>query len=209
VTVSGNSDALFRLIVAAELAAIVGVRAWYSFFNVGEAVRDRSRGGAEAAWFTTGLAVLALLHFGAVLAYIAWPPILAWSTIPVAEPIRWAVLAVSCAGVVGELWAAVSLGAGYSPRLRVAEKQALITIGTYRWIRHPLYAFGLPLMVGWGVAAGNWFIATTGLLIILLVMLIRVPREEAMMLGVFGESYRAYMSRTGRFVPRWRPVRGR
>jgi len=35
-------------------------------------------------------------------------------------------------------------------------------------------------------------------------MIIRVPREESMMVEGFGESYRQYMKRTGRFIPRLR-----
>jgi len=197
----------FRLIIAAELAAMAGVRSYYSFFQGRGAAHQRLPGGSEAISFTTALVILALLHFGAVLAYVAWPPMLAWSMLRVAEWIRWVAIVISCAGAAGEIWAAISLGASYSPLLRVSKEQVLITAGAYRWIRHPLYAFGLPLMVGWGVAAANWFIIATGTLVILLAMLIRAPREEAMMLGAFGESYRAYIGRTGRFVPRLQSTR--
>jgi protein-S-isoprenylcysteine O-methyltransferase Ste14 len=33
-------------------------------------------------------------------------------------------------------------------------------------------------------------------------LLWRVPREEQMMVEVFGDEYRAYMQRTGRFLPK-------
>jgi protein-S-isoprenylcysteine O-methyltransferase Ste14 len=33
-------------------------------------------------------------------------------------------------------------------------------------------------------------------------LLLRVPREERMMLDEFGPEYAAYMQRTGRFLPR-------
>ena len=109
----------------------------------------------------------------AVLAYIAWPSALAWSVVRVAEPIRWVAIVVSCTGAVGEIWAAISLGASYSPLLSVGKEQVLITAGAYRWIRHPLYVFGLPLMTGWGVAARNWFITATGNTGAVLAMIIR------------------------------------
>jgi protein-S-isoprenylcysteine O-methyltransferase Ste14 len=198
---TGDSDIVFRLIVAAELLVLFGVRAYYSFLR-STGTERASRGGPESILLTVTLAILALLHFGALLAYIVWPSVLAWSAVAVAEPLRWAGIVVSCAGAAGEIWAAVSLGASYSPLLRVSEEQALITTGAYRWIRHPLYAFGLPLMVGWGIAAASWFITATGIVVILVAMLLRAPHEEAMMLGAFGERYREYMGRTGRFVPR-------
>ena len=107
-------------------------------------------------------------------------------------------------GAAGEIWAAVALGPSYSPVLRVAEERRVVTAGPYRWVRHPLYAFWLPTMGGWGVAAGNWFILVTGAVLILVLTIVRVPREEAMRLEGFGETYRRYMTRTGRFVPRLR-----
>ena len=35
-------------------------------------------------------------------------------------------------------------------------------------------------------------------------MLVRTPREERMLLARFGDDYRAYMARTGRYLPRLR-----
>ncbi len=45
----------------------------------------------------------------------------------------------------------------------------------------------------------------SGLASALLVQLVRVPREEQMMIEHFGDEYRAYMQRTGGIIPRlWR-----
>jgi protein-S-isoprenylcysteine O-methyltransferase Ste14 len=106
--------------------------------------------------------------------------------------------------MAGEIWSAVALGTSYSPLLRVADENVVVTAGPYRWIRHPLYAFWLPLMAGWGVATANWFIVASGTALLAVLVVIRVPREEAMMLQGFGESYRRYMTHTGRFIPRLR-----
>jgi protein-S-isoprenylcysteine O-methyltransferase Ste14 len=61
----------------------------------------------------------------------------------------------------------------------------------------------------WGVAQAlllqNWIASWAGLVMFLPLYLLRVPREERMMLEEFGEEYRAYMNRTGRVVP---PLRG-
>ena len=37
----------------------------------------------------------------------------------------------------------------------------------------------------------------------LVILVARVPREEQMMLDQFGDEYREYMKRTGRFLPKW------
>jgi protein-S-isoprenylcysteine O-methyltransferase Ste14 len=196
------ADAPLRLIIGAQLVAIGVVRAYFGAPRDKENGEPSARGRSESAWLTGTLAMIALLHFGAILACLADPSLLLWSAFEVGEPIRWIGIVVSCLGVAGEIWSAVSLGASYSPLLRIAEKRVVVTAGPYRWVRHPLYAFWLPVIVGWGVAACSWFIIVSGTVLIFVLAVIRVPREEVMMLQGFGESYRRYMTRTGRFVPR-------
>ena len=55
----------------------------------------------------------------------------------------------------------------------------------------------------WGFAliAANWFIGLAALLVLAL-LLVRLPREEAGLIERFGDEYRAYMKRTGRLLPR-------
>ena len=58
----------------------------------------------------------------------------------------------------------------------------------------------------WGIAQAlllqNWVAGWAGLALFTPLYVLRVPREERMMLDQFGEEYRAYMDRTGRVVPR-------
>jgi len=204
-----HGDVPFRLIIASELLTMGGVRAYYSLSRTGEPAQNGSPRRAESAWLTATLGALAVLEFGSVFVYLANPSFMEWSAFEVAAPIRWIGTLISCLGAAGEVWAAISLGRSYSPLLRVSEERVVVTSGPYRWIRHPLYAFGLPMMAGWGVAGRNWFILATGTILVLLLMIIRAPREEAMMLDGFGESYRRYMTRTARFVPRPRSAQGK
>jgi len=204
----GYGESLFRLIIGVQLAAMGGVRAYYSAPRSKQGDEPGSRPRGESPWLTATLGILALLHFGGVFVYLANPSFLAWSTFEAAEPIQRIGILMSCLGAVGEIWAAIALGASYSPLLTVAEERVVVEAGPYRWIRHPLYAFFLPLMAGWGLAARNWFILGTGTILIVVLTTVRVPLEEAMMLEAFGESYRRYMTHTGRFTPRLRRGRG-
>jgi protein-S-isoprenylcysteine O-methyltransferase Ste14 len=43
-------------------------------------------------------------------------------------------------------------------------------------------------------------LAAAGTIVLLLV---RTPKEEQMMLSKFAERYREYMKHTGRYLPRW------
>ena len=199
-------DLWFRGILAAQLLAMAGVRAFFGAPGARESLRTSPAPRAESTWLTTLLGLIALLHFGGIVAYLADPALLRSSAFEAGAAIRWLGIALSCLGVAGEIWAAVALGSSYSPTLRVSSERALVTSGPYRWIRHPLYAFWMPVMVGWGLAAGSWFVLASGTVLILVLRIVRVPREEAMMVVGFGESYRRYAARTGRFLPRFRAL---
>jgi protein-S-isoprenylcysteine O-methyltransferase Ste14 len=94
------------------------------------------------------------------------------------------------------------LGRNWSPSLELRERHELVTEGVYRSVRHPMYAS----MWLWGVAQAlllqNWIAGWVSLVMFMPLYLLRVPREERMMLDEFGEEYRAYMNHTGRVIPR-------
>lgn len=61
-------------------------------------------------------------------------------------------------------------------------------------------------MLSWAIAlsllTANWiFVALAGLTMIGLI--IRVPKEEQMMIEAFGDEYKAYMQHTGKFFPKY------
>lgn len=47
----------------------------------------------------------------------------------------------------------------------------------------------------------NWFIGLASV-IVLALLAIRTPKEEEMLIERFGDQYREYRARTGRFLPR-------
>ena len=96
------------------------------------------------------------------------------------------------------------LDSNWSPSLEIGEQHTLITHGVYGKIRHPMYASQLL----WGLAQAlllqNWIAGLTGMLGFVLLYVVRVPREEQMMLDHFGDAYRAYAAQTARIVPQLR-----
>jgi len=95
-----------------------------------------------------------------------------------------------------------ALGRNWSVSLDVRENHELVTEGIYRRVRHPMYsAFWL-----WAIAQAlllpNWIAGFAGLVGFGILFFGRVAREERMMLQTFGDSYREYMARTGRVLPR-------
>ena len=60
----------------------------------------------------------------------------------------------------------------------------------------------------------SWVLVSANLLFLVyyvfsvLLIVVRIPKEERMMLEQFGEEYRVYMKRTGRLLPRFRQQNG-
>jgi len=94
------------------------------------------------------------------------------------------------------------MGASWRIGIDPDEKTKLIVSGAYRYLRHPIYSLSILLMLGTLAA-----IPTPALLMVAVIhctlMQIEARREEGHMLRVHGETYRAYMQTTGRFVPKF------
>ncbi len=68
-------------------------------------------------------------------------------------------------------------------------------------MRHPLYTVGSSFFASLSVVAANWFMGLASV-VVLLMLLVRLPKEEEKLIERFGDEYRAYMKRTGRLLPR-------
>ena len=65
-----------------------------------------------------------------------------------------------------------------------------------------MYSVFVLMCMGFGLLSANWLMGGMTLGAISIVMIFRTPLEEKMLLDFFGEPYRAYMQRTGRYLPR-------
>ncbi|MCB0837081.1 MAG: isoprenylcysteine carboxylmethyltransferase family protein [Bacteroidetes bacterium] len=135
------------------------------------------------------------------IAYMVYPPAMAWAKIGLPEGFRWAGIALGFICVPLIYWLFSSIGSGISPTSATRQEHKLITKGPYRWVRHPLYTIGASNFVAFGLIADNWFIILLGIFTFI-IMAIRTPKEEANLIEKFGEEYKAYMQKTGRFFPR-------
>jgi protein-S-isoprenylcysteine O-methyltransferase Ste14 len=76
----------------------------------------------------------------------------------------------------------------------------LVTVGAYKYIRHPLYSS--LLFLAWGIFFKNVSLLTTLLAVVATVSLVATARvEEQENVAKFGDSYTAYMQQTKMFVP--------
>lgn len=144
----------------------------------------------------------ALLMYGSILVYLIYPPLLDWAKLDqISLPLRWIALGLMALMPFAFYWLFSNLGKNITPTVSIRESHQLVTSGPYRWIRHPLYTFGFLNILLLCIAAAN------GLLILLtfvtfIPLAMRTPLEEKRLLEAFGQDYRDYMNRTGRYLPK-------
>jgi protein-S-isoprenylcysteine O-methyltransferase Ste14 len=98
-------------------------------------------------------------------------------------------------------WVFSSLGNNVSPTVITRARHTLVTHGPYRWVRHPLYTTGMLSYLSFALLAEIWLIFLIAVPAFI-VLAVRTSKEEARLVERFGEDYRGYMRRTGRFLPR-------
>ncbi len=106
------------------------------------------------------------------------------------------------AGSILLLWLSHrDLGRNWAIRIRIREGHSLVTTGVYSRVRHPMYTALLLWATAQALLLQNWLAGPAYLAAFIPSMLYRIPREERMMVGRFGEEYQEYMARTGRLFP--------
>ncbi|MBN1165549.1 MAG: isoprenylcysteine carboxylmethyltransferase family protein [Methanospirillaceae archaeon] len=143
--------------------------------------------------FTLGMAVVPLIYiitpfFDACS--LGWPDVLRMSGI-----------FLYLFSLLYLLFIHLTLGKNWSMHLALSREHKLITTGPYRYIRHPMYTAFCGMMVGQLFLTSNWFFGGFGLVTLLFLIGIRIPKEEHMMTEQFGDEYRVYSSQTGMLFP--------
>jgi len=155
----------------------------------------------EGLFFLLTLRPLGLLTMLGIMAFLLRPSWMAWSSVPLPGWLRWTGVAIAGLGGLLVVWTLQTLGMNLTDTVVTRRSHTLVTRGPYRWIRHPFYGAALLLAVGNALDAANGFLFAAGILTFIL-MAARSRIEERKLLERFGESYRAYRERTGRFLPR-------
>lgn len=192
-------DALFRRIAAAVVFSLFAISLYYR--ARADKVGGRVSRDDEPMPIRVGLSLAGLMGFGGLLLYFVWPSALAWTQLPIPAEFRWVGVTIAALSVLSTWWVFRTLGLNVTRTSKTRDNATLVTTGPYRFVRHPFYvnvalAFGALSLV----TRSWWFIVWIGLALVLLA--VRTKREEANLEARFGDSWRAYAARTGRFVPR-------
>ena len=192
-----HDESTFRIVLGLGLVVGVPIAVRHRLrARTGERLDRRQEGLALAI----SLRLLGAAHMLCLLGYLARPGWVAWATVPLPVALRWTGAGLGPAAICLVAWALHHLGANLTDTVVTRGRHTLVTTGPYRWIRHPFYfAFALVVLAN-SLLAANVFLFVTGAAAFALIVR-RTRREEANLLARFGEDYRRYVDRTGRFLP--------
>jgi len=158
--------------------------------------------------YETPLSITLLSLFGLILLvgfiiYVFYSFSFTWLQIPLFSSLRWlgAVIGICCLPFIA--WIHRTLGESFSKTLTIQEDHKLITSGPYSRVRHPIYSIHTVWFLSWILVSANLLFTLSWMLWIFYVI-IRVPQEEKMLIGKFGDEYIEYMKRTGALFPHLR-----
>jgi protein-S-isoprenylcysteine O-methyltransferase Ste14 len=161
------------------------------------------KGGLQLMWWITALPlflspVVAVLVFLGVL-QTPWPDEAARRYLSLAA------VALSACSIA---LIALTIGSNRVPLALWHQKddapQNIVTFGAYRRIRHPFYASFLLALTA-AVLLAPHILTALALLYGFTILNYTAAREEARLSqSTFGEEYRQYMTRSGRFFPKWK-----
>jgi protein-S-isoprenylcysteine O-methyltransferase Ste14 len=111
-------------------------------------------------------------------------------------------IALVVLGYLATLWCYTAMGAAWRIGIDKGGTSSLVQAGPYRRMRHPIYSFQMLML------AGAALLLPTPVSLVILVLhfifaSIKASDEEVHLTAVFGGEYREYMTRSGRFFPRF------
>lgn len=189
-----------------RIALLVGVSLFMPvglFFRIrSQLAGDRLDRRQEGLFILVTLRLCGLVGFVSVVAFLVNPMTMAWSFVAIPDTLRWVGVAIGAFACAWVIWTFSHLGKNLTDTVVTRREHTLVTSGPYRWVRHPFYLGVAGIGITTSLATANWFVAMTGVCALVL-LTIRTDREEAKLIERFGDDYRSYMARTGRFWPRW------
>lgn len=94
------------------------------------------------------------------------------------------------------------LGKNWSPVLGIKAHHTLITSGIYKYVRHPMYTAHLLWAVAQILILHNWIAGYSFIIVMVPHILLRVRKEEGLLIEQFGQEYLDYKKSTGMIFPK-------
>jgi len=199
-----SQDETYRTILIALFLILLPIGMYFRIRSqmTGESLDRRQ----EGLFILATLRPMGLALALGLLAYLIDPAWMAWSSVALPGWLRSAGVAVWMLACGLLFWTFHTLGPNLTDTVVTRKRHTLVMHGPYRFVRHPFYDFVALLVTASALVTANWFVLVAGVLLFVL-MVVRTRTEEAKLLERFGDAYRTYMERTGRFFPRTQPRR--
>ena len=194
-----NQDQTLRGLLIVGFVAVIAITLYHRIESW--KTRERLDRRREGLFILATARPAGLLLWLGVILYMINPDWMRWSSVDLPLTLRWIGIGL-CAGSIALLaWTLPNLGRNLTDTVVTRRAHTLVTKGPYRWVRHPFYDSVALLILGTSLVAANWFLLLTGGVLFAL-LVVRTRTEEELLIERFGDAYRNYMERTGRFLPR-------
>ena len=194
-----NHDQVFRAVLTVALLIFLPIGIYHRVKS--QATREKLDRSQEGVFILATLRPIAAAFWFGTFAWMINPAWLAWSSMPLPVWLRSVGVGMLASGLCLAVWTFRSLGPNLTDTVVTRKQHTLVLHGPYQWIRHPFYVAGASIALAISLIAANWFLLATGVVMIWL-LVIRTRVEEENLVARFGDGYRGYMERTGRFFPR-------
>jgi protein-S-isoprenylcysteine O-methyltransferase Ste14 len=84
---------------------------------------------------------------------------------------------------------------------RSGRTEPLVVSGPQRYVRHPLYAGVVAMVLGWALLTSVTFVLVATVAVLIWFRLLLIPFEEKELNALFGDAYRRYSDETPAMVP--------
>jgi protein-S-isoprenylcysteine O-methyltransferase Ste14 len=188
-----------RATITALLLTFVAVGGYYRI----QSQRSREKlDRTQEGWpLLIGIRLTGLLTAGSTIGWLWRPAWFAWAAYPIPGMARWVGVAGLAGSVVWVIWMFHTLGRNLTDTVVTRRAAYFVDYGPYRWVRNPMYTGILLLGMSLGLALGTWLLPIAASLVFTLLAL-RTRTEERYLIERFGDQYRGYMQRVGRFLPK-------
>lgn len=197
------SESIFRVSFWVLFVGMVVIQVYYAAWvrRVGGKRPSDSKALERERWLLIIIRIRSILLITFLVLYILNPLWARVFSMPFPDWLRWVGLVTGVLSLIFYGWSRGTLGKVWSSYLQLQKEHFLVTTGPYARVRHPIYLALISYLLSITLVAANWLLFAF-LVVSVVVLSFRIPKEEQMMIERFGEEYKAYMRRTGRLFPK-------